>query len=70
MIPTDPRTALASVARSWPAIVARPLVAESVVVRIEIVVVFPAPFGPRSAKSSPRATAKLIPSTAFTSAPR
>jgi hypothetical protein len=35
-------------------------------VRIEIVVVFPAPFGPSSAKNCPDSTSKLTPSTAFT----
>ena len=49
--------------------IAVPLVGASVVVRMEIVVVFPAPFGPSSAKSSPSWTRKLIPSTAFSSAP-
>src|SRR5205807_1183415 len=36
-----------------------------VVVRMEIVVVFPAPLGPRNAKNSPLRTVKLMPSTAF-----
>ena len=49
---------------------ATPEVGASVVVRIEIVVVLPAPFGPSSAKSSPARTVKLMPSTAFCSAPR
>ena len=69
MIPTLERTALDSVARSCPAIRADPEVAESVVVSIEIVVVFPAPFGPSSANSSPAPTVKEIPATASTSAP-
>jgi hypothetical protein len=47
-----------------------PEVGASVVVRIEIVVVFPAPFGPRSAKNSPASTFRLIPSTALTLALR
>ncbi len=62
------RTAFASRSRSWPAIVTVPLVFASVVVRIEIVVVLPAPFGPRNAKSSPGLTSKLMSSTAGTSA--
>ena len=41
-----------------------PLVFASVVVRIEIVVVLPAPFGPRKANSSPAPTSKLMSSTA------
>ena len=41
-----------------------PLVLASVVVRIEMVVVLPAPFGPRKANSSPGATSKLTSSTA------
>ncbi len=53
MIPISRRTALASRSRSWPPIVTVPLVLESVVVRIEIVVVLPAPLGPRKANSSP-----------------
>ena len=48
--------------------VAPPLVGESVVVRIEMVVVFPAPFGPSSTKNSPGFTWKEMPSTAFVSA--
>ena len=65
MIPTSRRTALASATMSRPPIVARPDVGVSVVVRIEIVVVLPAPLGPSSAKNSPAATANEIPSTAF-----
>src|SRR5699024_3585080 len=41
-----------------------PEVLFNVVVRIEIVVVLPAPFGPRNANSSPSATWKLTPATA------
>jgi hypothetical protein len=47
-----------------------PEVGESVVVRMEIVVVLPAPFGPRNVKNSPASTPKETPSTAFRSAPR
>jgi len=48
--------------------VAVPEVGTSVVVRIEMVVVFPAPLGPRSAKNSPAFTSNETPSTALTSA--
>src|SRR5699024_12337040 len=41
-----------------------PEVLVKVVVRIEIVVVLPAPFGPRKANSSPASTWKLTPATA------
>src|SRR5256886_14014356 len=68
MIPTLRRTALASRTMSLPSSVAPPLVGESVVVRIEIVVVFPAPFGPSRTKNSPAFTWNEIPSTAFVSA--
>jgi hypothetical protein len=70
MIPTRCRTAAASVTTSRPSISARPSVGASVVVRIERVVVLPAPFGPSSAKNSPAPTSKEIPSTAFRSALR
>jgi len=66
MIPISRRTAFASRSRSWPPIVTVPLVFERVVVRIEIVVVLPAPFGPRKANSSPGWTWKLMSSTAAT----
>ncbi len=65
MIPTSRRTALASDRTSCPAMRALPEVGASVVVRIEMVVVFPAPFGPRSAKNSPARTENEMPSTAF-----
>ena len=45
----------------------RALVLARVVVRIEIVVVLPAPLGPRNANSSPGATSKLMSSTAGSS---
>ncbi len=44
-----------------------PAVGRSRVVSIWIVVVFPAPFGPRNAKISPRATSKEMSLTAWTS---
>ncbi len=50
--------------RSCPAIRTTPDVFANVVVRMEMVVVFPAPFGPRNAKNSPGYTSKVIPSTA------
>src|SRR6266849_6850867 len=65
MIPTLRRTAAASAATSCPSIAAFPAVGASVVVRIDSVVVLPAPLGPSRAKNSPPATLKLIPSTAL-----
>jgi hypothetical protein len=59
-----------SVTTSRPSIRAWPPLGMSVVVRIERVVVLPAPFGPRRAKNSPDSTSKLIPSTALRSALR
>ena len=70
MIPTWRRTRAESREMSLPAIRMVPDVGCSVVVRMDIVVVLPAPFGPSSAKSSPGGTSKLTPSTAFTSALR
>jgi hypothetical protein len=58
------RTSVASRSRSWPAMVTVPLVLASVVVRMLMVVVLPAPFGPRKANNSPGATSKLMSSTA------
>jgi hypothetical protein len=52
---------------SWPATRAVPDVAFARVHKILIVVVLPAPFGPRNPKVSPRATSKSIPRTAGTS---
>ncbi len=51
-----------------PATDAEPEVGRTRVVSTPIVVVFPAPFGPSSPKTSPGATSKLTPSTAFTCA--
>jgi hypothetical protein len=65
MIPMRRRTAPASLTRSCPAISAEPPLGSRVVVRIEIVVVLPAPFGPSSAKNSPAPTSNEMPSTAF-----
>src|SRR3989339_145082 len=64
MIPKLRRTLLESRSISKPTIVIVPDVFDKVVVRIEIVVVLPAPFGPRKAKNSPLLTSKLILSTA------
>lgn len=57
----------ASCTTSEPITLARPAVGVSSVVNILTVVVFPAPFGPSSPKSSPWETPKLIPSNANTS---
>src|SRR6476620_4452470 len=51
---------------SWPAILAMPLVAGIYVVRMRMVVVLPAPLGPRKPTISPRATSKLMFRTATT----
>jgi len=67
-MPTCLRTVLGSLATSWPEIKAVPDVGDRVVVRMEMVVVFPAPLGPSRAKSSPGATVNEMPSTAFVSA--
>src|ERR1700690_3116363 len=69
MIPIFWRTVLAARRISYPAIRALPGVGLSVVVRIEMGVVFPAPFGPSKVKNSPALTEKDIPSTALSFAP-
>ena len=51
-------------AMSWPWIRARPLVILVIPVSILMVVVLPAPFGPRNPNVSPIFTAKLMPFTA------
>jgi hypothetical protein len=48
----------------------RPEVGARVVVRMEIVVVLPAPFGPSRQKSWPSGTSKLMSSTALRRAAR
>jgi hypothetical protein len=58
------RTASRSLAQSCPATLAVPDVALARVQRILMVVVLPAPFGPRNPKVSPRSTSKSIPRTA------
>ena len=64
------RTSSCSVRVSWPATLAEPDVALASVQRILMVVVLPAPFGPRKPKVSPRTTSKSIPRTASTSSYR
>src|SRR5947209_16792590 len=58
------RTCEASRSISYPLIHARPLVGWSKVHSILIVVLFPAPLGPRKPKVSPRSTSRSIPFTA------
>ena len=65
MIPTWRRTAAAWWTASAPPMMTRPEVGASVVVRIEMVVVLPAPLGPSRATNSPGWTEKETPSTAF-----
>src|SRR5204863_4618303 len=57
-------TASSSRSRGWPSIVASPSVGRSRPVSILIVVLLPAPFGPRKPKKRPRATRKEMWSTA------
>src|SRR5947199_5447442 len=66
-MPNFRRTAMACVAGFWPSISTLPLVGVSSVVNILIVVVLPAPFGPRNAKISPAFTAKDTSRTAVMS---
>src|SRR6266702_5585035 len=66
MIPTRRRTSDGSFASSYPQMRIRPDVGARVVVRIEMVVVLPAPLGPSRAKNSPASTRRLMPSTALT----
>src|SRR5205085_11458898 len=70
MIPICRRTEAGSLRTSTPAIRTPPDVGTSVVVRMEMVVVLPAPLGPRRAKNSPAPTPKLMLSTALCGAPR
>jgi hypothetical protein len=69
-MPTSRRTRAWSATTSSPAMLARPDVGTSVVVRIEAVVVFPAPFGPSRQNSAPAATSNETPSSALPGAPR
>ena len=68
--PISRRTCACWLSRSRPAMLARPEVGASVVVRIDTVVVFPAPLGPRRQNSCPSGTVKLMSSTASRRAPR
>src|SRR5437588_882292 len=61
------RTSSRSETTSWPATVAAPLVGFASVHSMLIVVVLPAPFGPRKPNTSPGATSKSTPRTACTS---
>ena len=62
--PTRRRTSAGRDPTSSPATVARPPVGASRVARIRIVVVLPAPLGPRNPKNSPAPTEKSMLSTA------
>ncbi len=68
MTPMCPRTLFGSRSISNPPIFTSPEVLAKVVVIMEMVVVFPAPFGPKNEKNSPSDMEKEIPSTAFLSA--
>ena len=57
-------TATGSACTSMPSIATYPDVGRTRVVSAPIVVVLPAPFGPRSPKTSPRRASKLMPATA------
>src|SRR5258705_8748378 len=62
-----PRAAFAfsgSASRSWPSMTTRPAVGLSSPAMMRMVVVLPAPFGPRKPWISPLGTSKLTPSTA------
>src|SRR5678815_651915 len=65
-MPNRRRTSCGCVFGSRPSILIDPLVGACSVVSIWIVVVLPAPFGPRNAKISSSRTSKETPSTAFT----
>src|ERR1700722_1202142 len=58
-------TSMGSRATSIPMMEVEPAVGTMKVVRTPMVVVFPAPLGPRRPKISPRDTSKLTPSTAL-----
>jgi hypothetical protein len=60
---------LLAVETSWPPTCTLPAVGANVVVRIEMVVVLPAPFGPSMAKNSPGSIENDTLSTAFVWAP-
>src|SRR5437867_5592891 len=64
MKPSDALAASALVARSWPSMSTRPEVGLSSPAMMRMVVVLPAPFGPRKPWISPGATSRLTSSTA------
>src|SRR5262245_50185906 len=64
MKPSAALAASGSRARSWPSISTRPAVGLSSPAIIRMVVVLPAPFGPRKPWISPGSTSRLTPSTA------
>src|SRR5688572_28486065 len=64
MKPREALAATGSRARSWPLMVTLPLVGLSRPAMMRIVVVLPAPFGPRKPWISPGSTARLTLSTA------
>src|SRR3990170_9035849 len=70
MYPIDRWTAIGSATMSWPATRARPSVGGRTVARIRIVVVLPAPFGPRNPKTVRSGTWNVAPSSAFAPSPR
>ena len=66
-MPKRLRTSIGCVTGSIPSSVMLPAVGRSSVVSIWMVVVLPAPLGPRNAKISPAWTSNDTPSTAFKS---
>ena len=66
-MPMDCRAATVSCTISWPKIFAIPEVGDEIPVSMRIVVVLPAPLGPKNPKVSPAATEKLISLTAVAS---
>jgi hypothetical protein len=69
-MPKSLRTSFGCFAGSMPSSRICPLVGASWVVSILMVVVFPAPFGPRNANTSPRFTSNEMPLTASVSPKR
>jgi hypothetical protein len=63
-MPIDLRTCVSCLTTSKPLTLALPEVGFKIVQSIEIVVVFPAPFGPNKPNTSPRSTEMLTLSTA------
>src|SRR5215471_9462869 len=64
MKPSEDLACSGSAARSWPLMVMRPAVGLSSPAIMRMVVVLPAPLGPRNPWISPGATERLTPSTA------